>query len=159
MTTTAATSMISKNSTTSASLAAEAPTTLGGRRSDHDRSGDLDVDLVNARAGRCHAGVAVACGGERAQRPGPRSGEEPEVTGGRRDDLGGELVGRVQQTHERAADRMTRAVDNAAGDHRFLLEVDAGRQRQSLLRCRAHNQLPNSIGTPTREPYSVQLPS
>ena len=110
MTTTAATSMISKNSTTAASLVRResrlaGPTRyradvslcirLGNRRHMPRRrrsSGDLDVDLVDARAGRCHAGVAVARRRQRAQRPRAGRGEEPEVTGGRRDDLGGELV-------------------------------------------------------------------
>ena len=60
----------------------------------------------------------------------------------------GELVGGVQQTHERAADRLTRAVNDAAGDHGLLLEVDAGGQRQSLLRCRAHINFPTRSGLP-----------
>ena len=98
-------------------------------------------------------------GGQGAQRPRSRGGEEPEVTGGRRDDLRGELVSGVQQAHERAADRLTRAVDDAAGDHRLLLEVDAGRATSVLASVQSTYQLPNSIGTPTREPYSVQLPS
>ena len=34
----------------------------------------------------------------------PGCGEEPEITGCRRDDLRGELVRGVQQPHERAAD-------------------------------------------------------
>src|SRR4051812_39463657 len=42
MTTTAATSMISKNSTTAASLAAGAPTVLGGRRSSNYPSCDVN---------------------------------------------------------------------------------------------------------------------
>src|SRR5690348_9349951 len=126
MTTTAATSMTSKNNTTASSL-------VGGghpRRAALARvrpvrrdqgSGDLDVDLVDARARRSDAGVAVARRGQCAQRPRAGGGEEPEVTGGRGDDLGGELVGRVEQADERPADRLTGAVHDAAGDHRFLL--------------------------------------
>src|SRR5690349_7691721 len=109
-----------------------------GRKPDRSRLEslrDLDVDLVDAGPRGRHTGVAVARGRQRTQRPGAGRGEEPEVTGGRRDDLGGELVGGVQQAHDGTADRLARTVDDATGDHCFLLEVDAGRQRQSLLRC------------------------
>src|SRR5882757_1790208 len=137
MTTVAATSMISKKSTTLVSLSG------GQERSDRGFDplsavprhvgaplvglGDLDVDLVDACTGRRDAGVAVACGRQGAQRPGAGCGEEPEVAGGRRDDLGGELVTGVQQAHERTAHGLASAVDDAAGDHRLLLEVNAGR--------------------------------
>src|SRR3954452_10168387 len=88
MTTTAATSMISKNNTTTTSLVARRCASCRGAREAAPRrdvcarrgmkpSGDLDVDLVDARAGRCDAGVTIARGGQRAQRPGARCREEP----------------------------------------------------------------------------------
>ena len=80
MTTVAKTSMISKNSTTGMSLflgaiARAVEPAVGSREFDdrdrwpRGRSGDLDVHLVDARARRCHHGVAVAHLRQRAQRP------------------------------------------------------------------------------------------
>src|SRR5271170_4948752 len=74
---TATTRMISKNKTTATSLVVG--DAAAGRG---DRSGDLDVDLVDARARWGHHRVAITCRRECAQRPGPGCGEEPEVAGG-----------------------------------------------------------------------------
>ncbi len=109
---------------------------------------DLDVYLVDARARGLHHRVAVAGRRQRAQRPGSGRGEEPEIAGGRRDDLRGELVGGVQQPHERAAHGLAVTVHYAAGDHRFFFQVDAGRQCQSLLGSRAHISFPTRSGRP-----------
>src|ERR1700743_3120479 len=133
MTTTAATSMISKNRTTTTSLV--------------PRTGQ--EILMSTSWMPAPFGSTIAS-------PVPPGDTPPR---GRGDHLGGELAGGVQQSHERTTHGLTGAIHHAAGDDCFLLQVDAGRQSLSLLWRRAHNQLPNSIGAPTREPYSVQLPS
>src|SRR5947208_422337 len=80
-----------------------------------------------------HAPVTVQHG----QRPGSRRREEPEVAGGRRDDLGGELARGVQQPHVRAGDRSVRPVSGRSAhdavDDGFLLDVDPRRQGGGLL--------------------------
>ena len=66
------------------------------------------------------------------------AGEEPEVSGRRGGDLGGELAAGVQQPHVGAADPLLGTVRaHHAGDHGLLGEVDPGRQRRGLVRCAA----------------------
>ena len=48
----------------------------------------------------------------------------------------------------RTADGLPRVIHDTAGDDRFLLQVDAGGQRQSLLGCRAHINFPTRSGLP-----------
>src|SRR3569623_1952319 len=74
-------------------------------------------------AGRGDAGGTGACGRQGAKRPGAGRGEEPEVAGGRRDHLGGELVRRVEQADERATDGLARALADAAVRDGLLLAV------------------------------------
>jgi len=154
------TSKISKKSTTESSLfVPDAPPGYPGRR--RARQAILTSTSWMPAPGRRHHSVAVADRGQRARsvhdsRCGERTGSPPVADA---TTSGGELVRRVQQADERAAHHLTVGVHHAAGDDRFLLQVDAGGQRQSLLRLQSTYQLPNSIGAPTREPYSVQLPS
>jgi hypothetical protein len=64
-----------------------------------------------------------AATGQRAQRPRPGCGEEPESAGGRRLHLGGELVLVVQQPHVGTGDRAVLARDRALDD-RLPAHVD-----------------------------------
>ncbi|CDZ90895.1 hypothetical protein RHRU231_770016 [Rhodococcus ruber] len=121
---------------------------------------DRDLDVVDAGGRRAHGDVTVAAAGQRADLPVAGRGEETEVTGAGGDDLGGELTGAVEQAHEGAADRLAVGVDDTAGQNRLLLDVDAGGQGLGLNGCTTHGQrTSNSIGAPTSEPYSTQLPS
>ncbi len=121
---------------------------------------DRHVDGVDAGAVRGDRHVAVAGARQGTDLPGAGCGEEAEVAGRGRDDLGGELVGAVEQADERATHRLAVSGQHAAGDDGFLLDVHARGQGLGLNRCSAHfPYAPNSIGAPTSEPYSTQLPS
>src|SRR5690349_21848756 len=115
-----------------------------------------DGGLVEADVGG-EGALTLADGGQRADLPRARGREEPELAlrGGHH--LGGELVGRVEQPDVRAGHRGT-VVPDLALDHRLAVQVDA-REAAALLGGSAHAQAPFSIGTPTREPYSVHEPS
>src|SRR3954451_17982775 len=117
---------------------------------------ERDGGLVEADVGGEDA-LTPAHGGQRAQLPLPGGGEEPELALGAGHHLGGELVGRVQQPDVGAGDRGP-VVPPRALDHRLGGQVDAG-EAAALLGGAAHAQAPFSIGTPTREPYSVEEPS
>src|SRR5690606_5765874 len=118
---------------------------------------DGRVDLAVDRLG---------LGSQGAQRPDTLTGEEAEVAGRGDGHLGGELAGLVEQAHEAGGDRLTLA-GHLALDHGLLGDVDAV-ERQATLNCAAHQadalsyvpgSSPRTIGTPMREPYSVQEPS
>ena len=67
--------------------------------------------------------------------------------------LPGAYVRLLDGTGDRGA-----VVPDRALDHRLRAEVDP-REGAALLRCSAHGSAHFSIGTPTSEPYSTQLPS
>jgi hypothetical protein len=73
-------------------------------------------------------------------RPVAGSCEETEVSGARRDNLGGELTGAVEQAHERTAHRLPVASEDTTGDDGFLLDVDACRNGLALNGCSTHDQ-------------------
>ena len=138
--TTAATSMISKNRTTRS-------TSLVSGQARAGQAILTSTSWIPAPFGSTMASPLPAAR-QRPQRPGSGCGEEPEVAGGRRDDLGGELAGGVQQPHERTADGLAGAIHYASGDDRFFLQVNAGGQGLSLLRRRAHISFPTRSGLP-----------
>src|SRR3954453_22489539 len=115
-------------------------------------AGDGRGRLVHADVGGEEA-LAPADRGQRAQLPLTRGGEEAELALRAGDHLGGELVGRVQQPDIGTGDGGA-VVPDLALDDRLGRQVHTG-QRAALLRGTAHAQAPFSIGTPTREPYSV----
>src|SRR5579884_1415665 len=124
------------------------------------RASDIDTqvaDLALADADRL-AGAGVRRTSDDPHRPVAGTGEEPELTGGGRDDLGSELAAAVEQPHVSTGERLAAGV-NESLDHR-LPRGDAGVVDRGLIRCTAHEgQTSFSIGTPTSEPYSVQEPS
>ena len=122
------------------------------------RSPSVDDDgrLVQADVGTDPA-LTLADRGQRTELPVPRGGEEAELALRAGDHLGGELVGGVEQPHVRPGDGGA-VVPDLALDDRLGAQVHAG-QRAALLGRAAHAQAPFAIGTPTREPYSVQEPS
>src|SRR5207245_8120972 len=65
------------------------------------------------------------------QRPVAGRGEEPEVAGGGRDHLCGELAGAVEQAHVGAGHRRVTGAHDAV-DHGLLLEIGraSGRERR-----------------------------
>ncbi len=80
------------------------------------------------------------------------------MAGGRRPHLRDELAGGVEQPHEGAGHGVP---DDALHDG-LLADLLGGQRGQALglLRGTTHQEpLPVSIGTPTSEPHSVQLPS
>src|SRR3954470_8125429 len=94
---------------------------------------------------------------EGADRPRTRPREEAERAGRRGHDLGGELTRGVEQPHVGTALGLPTTTDRALND-RFGRHINPF-ERQVLDWSPAHAQTSFSIGTPTREPYSVHEPS
>src|SRR5205823_12085928 len=84
---------------------------------------DGQRDLVDATVRR-DGRVAVAFARQCAQGPRTGRGEEPELAGGRRHHLGGELTGGVEQPDVRTRHGRVAGPDDP-GDDRLLLDVDA----------------------------------
>src|SRR5215467_11989024 len=105
---------------------------------------------------------AGAAGREHPDGPVARRGEEAEPAVLAQRDLGDELAVVVQQPGVPDRSRGTggghRALDDGLTGG-VLGHRDPARWRAAALRLPAHRPAPSSIGTPTREPYSVQDPS
>src|SRR5271170_926538 len=128
------------------------PVTLDG----HLQLGDL------ADVGGHHALGPDVPGGEHAERPGPGGGEEPESAVLAERHLSDKVTTGVEQA--RVADRYRRSVPRYLALHHGLGSGARGRAHLRPAGRRgaasgAHLPSPTSIGTPTREPYSVHEPS
>ena len=95
---------------------------------------------------------------QRAHRPRPGRGEEPELPGRRRRHLGGELTAAVEQPDVGAATGSPPRVTMPWMTDSLARSTPSSRQPAGL---RAAHQAPSpsSIGTPTSEPHSVHEPS
>src|ERR1700728_487518 len=101
-------------------------------------------------------------GSEHAQRPRTRGGEEPEPAVVAERHLGDKFAARVEQA--RVADGHSGPVLGHPPLHDRLGAGILGRAHRcpacgGTAALSAHLPSPTSIGTPTREPYSVQDPS
>src|SRR5207342_153707 len=107
---------------------------ISDARSSESGSFDVDVDLPDTAA--CGHDRAIDCRRarrKRAESPGAVSSEEPEVTGCRCRDFGGELPIRVEEPHVCPRDRIT-AAQHAALNHGFFGHVDTG-QTEAAFGC------------------------
>ena len=134
------------------------------RVNQHDYAAILKdcVPDIHHRFGGHHALGPDVAGGEHAKRPGPGRREEPEPAVLAERHLGHEIPAGVEQA--RVADRHRRSVP---GDPALHHGLGSGVRRRAHLRSAGrrpatiggHLPSPTSIGTPTREPYSVHDPS
>src|SRR5690606_39133478 len=148
-----------------------APRNAAGRPGSCRRPSDRDRDLGQSALLGDDRAVGGAAGHQRTEGPGALGRVEAELTGGGGRHLRGELAGRVQQTdvaRHRLAVAGHLALDGG------LTGLDRRGVRAAGLRTAhvstpegvwrgrsggAYLAGPSSIGTPTREPYSVQEPS
>src|SRR6185437_4598480 len=104
---------------------------------------------------------AEVTGGQDAEHPLAGSGEEAEAAVLAKRNLGDELVVRAQQPGVALGHRAITA-EHLPLDDRLLARLVLGNGHAACRRAAAvvaHLPSPSSIGTPTREPYSVHDPS